>query len=255
MIHLTNELRRESARLNSSPIPPSARSTSVATSPLSAALLPGVIERLADQHPGVITHVTQMSRPITLEIRHLRERTVDFIVGRGVFPIPEDDLNAEILFEEPLLVVAGAQSSWARRRKLELADLVDGKWIQFPLNEAAGVMVEQAFGARGLAAPSAIVRTSSFLLRYTLLTMGDYLTVIPACMLRVFNAKFPAVKALSVNLGTQPRPVAIFILKNRTLSPVADLVIKCVRFVAERVACMPTIRPVAVRRPIGEPQS
>ncbi len=112
-----------------------------------------------------------------------------------------------------------------RAGELELADLVDGNWIQFPLNEAPGVMVEQAFGARGLAAPSAIVRTSSFSLRYTLLTMGDYLTVIPACMLRVFNAKVPAVKALSVNLGTQPRPVAIFTLKNRTLSPVAILVI------------------------------
>jgi hypothetical protein len=55
-------------------------------------------------------------------------------------------------------------------------------------------------------------------------------------MLRVFNAKFPAVKALPVNLGTPTRPVAIFTLKNRTLSPVADLVIKCVRFVAQRVA-------------------
>ena len=43
------------------------------------------------------------SRPITLEIRERRERTVDLIIGRGVFPIPENDLDAEILYEEPLI--------------------------------------------------------------------------------------------------------------------------------------------------------
>src|ERR1700730_15851171 len=44
------------------------------------------------------------SRPITLEIRELRERPVDLIIGRGMFPISENDLDAEILFEEPLIV-------------------------------------------------------------------------------------------------------------------------------------------------------
>jgi DNA-binding transcriptional LysR family regulator len=161
---------------------------------------------------------------------------VDLIVGRGSFPIPEDDLNAEVLFEEPLLVVAGIQSSWARRRKLELAELVDAKWIQFPLNENPGVMVEQAFRAQGLAVPRPIVRASSFFLRNMLLTSGEYLTVVPACMLRVFNDKVPTVKPLPVDLGVQARPVAIFTLKNRTLSPVADLLINCVRFVAGALA-------------------
>ena len=59
---------------------------------LSAALLPGVIKRLSAEHPGVTVHVTQMNQPITQEIRHLRLRNVDFIVGRGIFRIAEDDL-------------------------------------------------------------------------------------------------------------------------------------------------------------------
>jgi len=103
---------------------------------LSAALLPTVVERLSAQHPGVTVHVSQMSRPITLEIQQLRHRNVDLIIGRGIFPIPEDDLNAEVLYEEPLLVVAGARSRWVRRRKLELAEVIDAKWILYPPNEA-----------------------------------------------------------------------------------------------------------------------
>jgi DNA-binding transcriptional LysR family regulator len=62
-----------------------------------------------------------------------------------------------------------------------------------------------------------------------LLTTGNYLTVIPACMLQVLNAKRPTVKRLPIDLGVQARPVAIFTLKNRTLSPIAELFIECAR--------------------------
>jgi DNA-binding transcriptional LysR family regulator len=206
---------------------------------LSAALLPAVVERLSAQHPGVTVHISQMSRPITLEIQQLRERNVDLIIGRGIFPIPEDDLNAEVLFEEPLLVVSGAQSRWVRRRKLELADLIDAKWILYPPNEPPGLLVEQAFRTQQLTMPRPSVTTSSFHLRHELLMTGDYLTVIPACMLRVFNAKHLTVKSLPVDLGVQRRPVAIFTLKNRTLNPVAEIVIKCVRAVATTVLPQP----------------
>jgi DNA-binding transcriptional LysR family regulator len=199
---------------------------------LSAALLPAVIERMSAEHPGVTVHVSPMSRPITLEIQQLRERTVDLIIGRGIFPIPEDDLNAEVLFDEPLLVAAGARSRWARCRKLALADLVDGKWILYPPNEPPGLLVEEAFRMQGLAVPRPSVTTSSFHLRHALLTTGDYLTVVPACMLYVFNAKHPTVKPLPIDLGLQRRPVAVFTLRNRTLNPVAEIAIKCIRAVA-----------------------
>jgi hypothetical protein len=36
-------------------------------------------------------------------------------------------------------------------------------------------------------------------------------------------------EVLPIDLGIQARPVAIFMLKNRTLSPAAELFIKCVR--------------------------
>ena len=202
---------------------------------LSAALLPAVIEGLSQKYPGVTVHVTQMSRPITVEIRELRARNVDLIIGRGIFPIPEDDLNSEILFEEPLIVVAGAQSRWARRRKLELAELLGEKSILFPRDEAPGLLVEEAFKALDLQMPHASLTTNSFHLRDMLLMTADYLTVVPACMLPVLNAKHPTVKRLPIDLGVQTRPVAIFTLKNRTLSPVAELFLQSVRTEAKSI--------------------
>jgi len=204
---------------------------------LSAALLPAIIERLSNEHPGITLHVAQMSRPITAEIRQLRERTVDLIIGRGVFPVPEDDLNWEILFDEPLVVVAGAHSRWTRRRKVELAELMEEKWIMFPPEEAPGILVQQAFRNHDLEMPRArVVATTAFHLRDVLLTTGDYLTVIPACMLHVLNGKRATVKRLPIDLGVGTRPVAIFTLKNRTLAPVVELFINSARKVAQSMS-------------------
>ena len=200
---------------------------------LGAALLPAVVQRLGSQHPGLTLHAVQMSRPIDIEIQHLRERTVDFIVGRGIFPIPEDDLHAEVLFEEPLLVVASVRSHWARRRELELTDLAAAKWILYPPNEAPGLLVEEAFRAHALKMPRPVLTTSSFHVRDALLGEGDYLTIIPGCMVRVFNSKRRTVKVLPVDLGIQKRPVALFTLKGRTLNPVAEIIASCVRAVSK----------------------
>ena len=48
-----------------------------------------------------------------------------------------------------------------------------------------------------------------------------------------FNAKRLSLKTLPIELPTQPYPVAIVILKNRTISPVAQLFIECAHEIAK----------------------
>ena len=63
---------------------------------------------------------------VTLVNRELRQRTIDFAIG-PVFRLKlEQDLSAEILFDDQFVVMAGAESKWVRRRKFKLADLIDG---------------------------------------------------------------------------------------------------------------------------------
>jgi DNA-binding transcriptional LysR family regulator len=214
---------------------------------LSAALLPAVIKRLHVEHPGVTVHVAQMSRPISFEVRGLRERNVDLIVARGEFTVPEEDVESDVLFTEPFIVVASAHSRWTRRRQLQLAELLDEKWILYPPEEAPGALVQQAFRNKGLALPRAHIATMSYHLRDMLLTSDDYLTVIPACMLNVLNAKRRTVKPLPIDLGVQTRPVAVFTLKNRTLSPVAGLFIKCARSVTRSMSSLTSSGAFPVR--------
>ena len=94
------------------------------------------------------------------------------------------------------VVVASAHSPWARRRKLQLEELLNEKWILYPPEEARGALVDQAFRDGGLAVPRARTATMSYHLRDMLPMTGEYLTVIPACMLHVLNAKQPTVKRL-----------------------------------------------------------
>jgi DNA-binding transcriptional LysR family regulator len=78
---------------------------------MNAGLLPAVIDRLSQQYPRLMFTVTQ-APSITAQYRDLRERRVDFVFGRMMTPIKdEDDLDAEILFEDPLIVVASAAAN------------------------------------------------------------------------------------------------------------------------------------------------
>jgi hypothetical protein len=43
--------------------------------------------------------------------------------------VDEEDLNVEVLFQDPLVVAADMRSGWARRRKINPAELVEASWI------------------------------------------------------------------------------------------------------------------------------
>jgi DNA-binding transcriptional LysR family regulator len=201
---------------------------------VTATLLPVVVERLCDRYPKIVLHVAQMN-PATLDIRELRARNVDLMIGRSA-PLAEDDLQVDILFHERMIVVAGVQSEWARRRKIELAELIGGKWILYPHHEVPALLVDEAFRARGLDPPQPRVLTYSFYLREMLLMTGDYLSVVQTSMLRAFNSRGAAVKRLPVDLGIESRPMMVLTLKNRTLCPAADLFIEALRAVGKSMA-------------------
>jgi DNA-binding transcriptional LysR family regulator len=200
------------------------------TETLASGLLPAAIDRLSRRHPQIVVRVVQASAS-TLEFRELRERKVDLVLARMAGSFADDDLDIEILFDDPHRVVVGARSRWARRRKITLAELVNEPWI-FPPPQVLSALLADAFKAHGLEVPQETVSASSILLRNHLLVTGRFLSVLPNSVLRQ-NAKQWSLKALPVDLGVKPRSIAIFTLKNRTVSPVAQLFVDHVRAVAK----------------------
>ena len=58
--------------------------------------------------------------------------------------------NVELLFDDTVVVAAGADSRWARRRKIDLAELVDEPWIFGARDTWHRAMVTEIFQGRGL---------------------------------------------------------------------------------------------------------
>ena len=74
-------------------------------------------------------------------------------------------------------------------------------------------------------------------LRMALLASGNYISAIPNSLLR-YSVDRWALKILPVNIGVQ-YPVGIWTLKNRTLSPVAELFIENTRAIATSHRTLP----------------
>src|SRR5262249_18052288 len=138
----------------------------------------------------------------------LRERKVDLLLGRIISASTvDDDIDAEMLFEDRLFVVAGARNRWARRQRVNLAELVNERWVLLPPSNALGALVEQAFRAHGLEPPRESV-TADIHLRIHLVTTGRFLTVLPADLLQ-FVAKRWSLRTLPVDLGIQAPTLAM----------------------------------------------
>lgn len=196
-----------------------------------AGLLPAIIEDLSRAHPKIIVHV-DYAEHATTEFRELRDRGVDLIIGRISEPTRHDDLDIEALYEEKYYVVASAHSPWARRRKVQLKDLIHERWVHMPPNVIISTLIEQAFHRHHLEVPPATVASLSLHLRTHLVADAGFLTIMPNTMLRPTAERWQ-LKALPIDLGIRARNVSIITLKHRTLSPVTQVFMQYARAAAK----------------------
>jgi DNA-binding transcriptional LysR family regulator len=202
--------------------------------PMSWGIVPIVIDRLVRQHPRLAFHVSEAD-PATLRYHDLRERRIDLAIGRFFGLTPDDDVDADVLFEERAFIVAGRNSPWANRRKIALADLVHELWCLPTPGSFAGSLLAEAFKEKGLPVPHVSAVSFSIPLLNALLATGNFLCVLPNSMM-YFSPHLTSVKVLPIELPARPGPVGIITLKNRTLSPVARLFIEHAREVAKPLA-------------------
>jgi DNA-binding transcriptional LysR family regulator len=107
------------------------------TEPMAAGFVAAVVEQLSRKHPRVIFHVVPADR-ITLVKRELHQRSVDLVVAHTCGLPPDDDTEVEVLFNDRYVVIASAQSKWARRRLIKLIDLIDEPWVLPPPDSIPG---------------------------------------------------------------------------------------------------------------------
>jgi DNA-binding transcriptional LysR family regulator len=208
---------------------------------VAAGLLPAVIDRFARRHPGIRLNVAQTVLS-TAHYRELRDRSIDLLLGWIPTPFAEEDLVVETMLSDPRVVVVGRQSKWARSSKLSLADLADEAWILPPPDTFPGSATADLFRESGLSMPRTPLTTLSIHLCCRLAASGHFVTLLPSSIVQ-FSGRDLSLKVLPVKLPrTSIVSVAIVTLKNRTLSPAAQIFIDCVREVSKSMAGKPRAR-------------
>lgn len=209
------------------------------TEPLLAGIVTAAMERLWQRHPNVALHTIQADTA-TLLNRELPERRVELVVVPLFAPKLQDELEPMVLYRDFWHVVAGIQNPIARRRKLCLADLVNEAWCATPLDTAIGSLLINAFRAEGLQPPR--LRVSSVMSPMVvtrLLERSRLLAVIPDSLLNHFYARQMPVKKLPITLQSPPFSVALVRLKNRSVTPVAEMFMQYANEVAKPLADRP----------------
>jgi DNA-binding transcriptional LysR family regulator len=194
---------------------------------VDAGLLPAILERFSQDFPRAVLHILHEDIA-TQQYDNLRRRNVELMLGRLPVTMTEPDLVAEPLFDEPMVVAAGSESRWAKRRKLTLADLVGEPWVLAQPGSLARSLQDETFRNSGLEPPSGTALTVSLHLYMRLIETGRWLGLIPASVMR-FGGKQLRIKLLPVETSSPPAPVGIVMVKDRTLTPLAERFIDCAR--------------------------
>ncbi|MGB7889185.1 MAG: LysR family transcriptional regulator [Xanthobacteraceae bacterium] len=201
---------------------------------MNASIMPAISERLLKQHPRVQLRVIHADVALS-QFSPLRERKVELLVGRLMDPFVEDDLVFEPLIQEPFVAVAGVNSQWARRRRVELADLMEESWVLPPQDSTPGEIISGIFAASGLKSPRPGIATLSIQLTTTLIATGKFVGILPNSVAR-FSSRRVGLKILAARIPTTHYAIAILTLKNRTPGPLAKLFIEHARAVAKSLS-------------------
>ena len=191
-----------------------------------------VINRLSRQYPRVVFHLSIATGSALLE--QLRERQIEIGFDPVSELVGEDDVELEVLYDQPLIVVAGVENPWVRRRKIRLSELVNEPWTWPPPGSKYNSLIVEAFRANGLKPPRPTVYTHAINLRVSLAATGTFLAVVAAGTVSMLS-KYPSIRKLPVDLPAAHQGVGIITLKKRTLSPLAQLFIDCAREIAKAI--------------------
>jgi DNA-binding transcriptional LysR family regulator len=185
---------------------------------IAAGLLPAAIDHFSRRYPRVAINVVAADN-MAPEFHPLRNRSVDFLLGRVVPMSLDSDIESCTLYEDRLYVACSKESPWARRRQLALKEIAAEPWVLFPPASWMGAEAASAFRAHGLSLPKHVVTAFSVQFCINLLMTARFVTVLSGSVLH-FNSQGAGLKRLAIELPAVWQ-VGFVTQKNRFMSNAA----------------------------------
>lgn len=143
----------------------------------SPTLLPRSLALLRARRPGIA--VTVMEGTIDKLMPALRTGDLDVVLGRLPDFRERDGLEQEMLYDEPIAIVARQGHPLATKRDIGLADIADQSWILPPSETSLRRQLMFAFRRAGIDPPVDAIESVSILTNHSLLLETDLLAAIP----------------------------------------------------------------------------
>jgi DNA-binding transcriptional LysR family regulator len=117
---------------------------------------------------------------------------------------------------------------------VEVAELLEQRWV-LPGESILRSVLEEALEAKGFGLPKIGVKSYSVHQRISLLATGRFVSADSRSVLR-YNGAASSLILLPVDLPIRFWPVAVVTLKDRTINPVIQTFVDCVRDVSKPLA-------------------
>lgn len=198
----------------------------------SSMLLPRSLARLKAERSHISVNVIESTNDQLIPGLLLGD--IDMIVGRLPEVKEDEGVNAEILYYEPVAVVARKSHPLTAKKKLTLKDLCDQQWILPSAGTTLRREIDNAFHKAGLDAPHDAIESVSILTNRTLLMETDMLAAMPYQLLQTYE-ELGVLCQLPVKLKTEVGPVGVTTRANTDLTPAAKYLFHIFRDVASEI--------------------
>ena len=196
-------------------------------------VVPTAITNALSRYPGL--HVMTIESPYEQLVGNLRSGEIDMLFGA----LRQDDayqgLITRPLFNDRMGIVARAGHPLVSRNSLQLADLLDEKWILPKSNTPGRRLVDASFLELGLQPPTPSVETGDMAILRQLLNNSDMLTAISPPQF-MFEIDSGMLAELPVTLGLATRQIGLTLREGAMLSPAALAVVDAISDVVRTIS-------------------
>jgi LysR family transcriptional regulator, cyn operon transcriptional activator len=204
-------------------------------------LVPRFAAQFSALHPGVQVSVRDLRADVIADL--LSAGRLD--VGIAFHPVQRDDIDAQHLFTERLLLLVGPAHPLAGRRSVTMRALAGLPLCLLPRSFATRRMLDEAFRAAGIA-PPVRVEMESVSATIAACESGELATIVPERA----AAMNPQMRALAISDRQPVRHAGVLWRKGGSRSVAAEAF---VRLILDELGRGASVRPRARAAPAGRP--
>lgn len=179
----------------------------VGSMPLArTSILPQAINALVRQTDTI--QVRTVDGPYAELLHGLRHGDIDCLIGALRDPVPVDDVEQEVLFDDPLALVVGAQHPLAGKKNITLADTLEFPWVAPGRDTPAGNYLYETLRIADHSPNPIRVISGSLVLLRGLLTSENYITTISLHQIQ-HELKAGSLVPLDIDLSGNSRSIGL----------------------------------------------